>query len=204
VADPGPAGRLWALYLPLGALFAIGLAWSLRILLRRIRSPEQGTTRAFAWLEMWACLVGLLAVTGRFLGWPGWSARIWPLTAAALAAAVIAAYLLRDRVMPPVLAGHIPLLTMGTLAPPLPTPPRSAWALTAVALAVHLGGIAAVLALRYAQPPWLAPLLLLALLLPQAPQLRRRVPPNLMVLAPLLVTSLILSSIRTLVSKSFN
>lgn len=201
VAEPGPLGRLWILYLPLGMLFAAGLVWSLRFLIRAGRERRKHTGQTLYWLEMWACLVGLLAVLGRFLGWPGWSARIWPLTCALLALASAALHLLCRHTLPTAIANQVPLLTMGTIAQPLASPANSGRMRKVLGLGIHLGGIAAVLHLRYEQSPWLAFAILPILLSPQAPLLRRRVLPNLLVLAPLLAaytTALLWQCYRTL------
>ncbi|NIV39730.1 MAG: hypothetical protein GWN58_63090, partial [Anaerolineae bacterium] len=85
VADPGSMGGLWVLYVALGLLFAGGLAGALWVLAGRGRRDQPAARRALAWFELWICLAGLGTVAGRFLGWPGWSARIWPYTLAALA-----------------------------------------------------------------------------------------------------------------------
>ncbi len=88
-------GGLWLLYLALGLLFGAGPgrgAVGPPGTGRRQRSPA---LRAWAWFELWICLAGLGTVAGRFLGWPGWSARIWPYTLAPLAVAGTLAYCFR-------------------------------------------------------------------------------------------------------------
>ncbi|MDX9831976.1 MAG: hypothetical protein RBU35_17025, partial [Anaerolineae bacterium] len=120
VADPGPMGGLWVLYVALGLLFAAGLAWSAWLVASAAasssarsgpqgsQSHEGGRTAStagamplLAWLELWICLAGLATVVGRFLGWPGWSARIWPYSLAVLAVAGAAVIRWRDLPIPP-------------------------------------------------------------------------------------------------------
>ena len=97
VADPGPMGGLWVLYALLGASFAAGLVAAIWVLTRkpgedRRRASGTGAVRAWAWFELWVCLAGLGTVVGRFQGWSGWSARIWPYSLVLLAVAGVAAY----------------------------------------------------------------------------------------------------------------
>ncbi len=198
VAEPGAMGGLRVLYLALGLLFAAGLVLAVWVLLDARRRAQPPARRAWAWFELWVCLAGFGSVVGRFLGWPGWSARIWPYSLAALAApglAVLGLAAVRSgRARPPAwLLRQARILTLS----PLPSDasqgtPRAAVASIPrvvpilLALAVHLVGIALVLVARYEWPYWLAPLVLLALMAPQAPLLFRRQPPELMTLTPLL------------------
>ncbi len=196
VAEPGAMGGLWVLYLALGLLFAAGLVLAVWVLLESQRHA-QPARRAWAWFELWVCLAGSGSVVGRFLGWPGWSARIWPYSLAALAAPGLAVLGL-----PAIRSGRVRLsawllrqariLTLSPLpsdadqgTPKTATPPLRA-APICLTLAVHLVGIGFVLVARYEWPYWLAPPVLLALLAPQAPLLFRRQPPELMALTPLL------------------
>ena len=78
VAEPGPLGGLGGLYLVLGLLFALGLAATLWLLVGAPPAKRTEGLRVAAWIEFWICLAGLGTVDGRFLGWPGWSDRIWP------------------------------------------------------------------------------------------------------------------------------
>ncbi|MFN2185942.1 MAG: hypothetical protein ACK2UU_18320, partial [Anaerolineae bacterium] len=145
----------------------------------------------WAWFELWVCLAGLGTVIGRFLGWPGWSARIWPYSLAALAVLGALAYRFRGVELPRWLARQARILALL----PLPAeaeldeaPPSSAQGTGAylLALAVHLVGVALVLAGRYQWPFWLAPVVFVLLLAPQAPLILRRQRPSLMALTPLL------------------
>jgi hypothetical protein len=194
VAEPGPMGNLWVLYAALGLLFAAGLSAALRVLWQIKQDdilPNAGK-RAWAWFELWACLAGLGTVVGRFLGWPGWSARIWPYSLAGLAVLGTLAYRLRCLKLLPWLDEQPGILTF------LPSPPVSGTAGEGpgarrrfpfsylLSLALHLLGIGLVVAGRYGWPAWTAPLVLAALLLPQIPLLARRRLPRLMALAPLL------------------
>jgi hypothetical protein len=191
VAEPGPLGGLWVLYVGLGLLFAAGLAAALWVLLGQVRREQSAARRAWAWFELWVCLAGLGTVIGRFLGWPGWSARIWPYSLAALAVSGVLAYRFRRLRLPRWLARQARILALLALpakaeqdeAAPSSVRRTSAYLL---ALAVHLLGIALVLAGRYEWPFWLAPVVLLLLLAPQAPLLLRRQRPSLMGLTPLL------------------
>ncbi|RPI50855.1 MAG: hypothetical protein EHM56_10315, partial [Chloroflexi bacterium] len=119
VADPGPLGGLWVLYLALALLFAAGLAWAVRLL----RASPTGVTSTLAWLELWVCLAGLGTVAGRFLGWPGWSARIWPYSLALLALLGAAALRWRAARLPGWLAAQLWVLGL-KLNPPAPFPRR--------------------------------------------------------------------------------
>jgi hypothetical protein len=184
VADPGPLGGLWVLYLALALLFAAGVAWSLRLL----RAALSRATATLAWLELWLCLAGLATVAGRFLGWPGWSARIWPYSLAILALLGGAALHWRQARLPDGLAAQLRLLAISPSPPTAEEPGVRALPLTHVlAAAVHLAGIALVAGARYGWPAWAAPLILAALLAPQAPLLLRRRPLSWAGLAPLLM-----------------
>jgi hypothetical protein len=190
VAEPGPLGGLWLLYLALALFFAGGLGTAFWVLHRPGRQPKPAALRAWAWFEVWVCLAGLATVAGRFLGWPGWSARIWPYSLATLAVAGILAYRLRHLKVPGWLFEQFRIVTLGLSPgaesqPPLLAPKGvPGWFL--FGLVVHLAGIGLVLEARYQLPAWLAPGLLAALLLPQAPVLLRRRIPRLVPLSPLL------------------
>ncbi len=181
VAEPGPLGRLWVLYVALGLLFCAGLGAALWAL----AGHRNTRPAAWAWFELWVCLAGLGTVVGRFLGWPGWSARIWPYSLAALAVAGGVAGRFRHLRLPPPLAEQLRILAL------LPSPGRERgpegkvppWLLPGLLL--HLAGIGLVLVARYGRPWWTALPVLAALLLPQAPLLARRHPPRLMALTPL-------------------
>ncbi|MGD9146957.1 MAG: hypothetical protein PVI80_15430, partial [Anaerolineae bacterium] len=189
VAEPGPMGGLWVLYLALGLLFASGLAAALWVLLRpagdlAIPSEQDTGRRAWAWFTLWVCLAGLGTVVGRFLGWPGWSARIWPYSLALLAIAGALAYHFRRVRLPGWLAAQIAILG---LVPARESQARGARPLAIFALlALHLAGLGLLLVARVGWPLWAAPLVLAGLLLPQAPLMLRRQRPNLMALTPLL------------------
>ena len=186
VADPGPMGGLWVLYVALGLLFAGVLAGALWVLMGPGRREQPEARRALAWFELWICLAGLGTVVGRFLGWPGWSARIWPYTLAALAVAGLAAYRFRRTRLPPWLARQVRILTFSPLPVSEESRAGSRPGVYLIVLGAHLAGITLVLVARYGQPLWTAPLALLVLLSPQAPLLFRRQRPSLMALTPLL------------------
>ncbi len=190
VAEPGPLGGLWLLYLLLGLLFGAGLAAALWMLAGPGRQEQPVGRRAWAWFELWVCLAGLGTVVGRFLGWPGWSARIWPYSLAALALLAALAYRFRRLQLPAWLAGQLRILAFRPLTGGWPAPSRSASLVLAAGLLLHLAGIALVLAIRYGWALLAAPLVLLALLSPQVPLLahrrRRGGLPALMALTPLL------------------
>ena len=193
VSEPGPLGGLWLLYLLLGLLFASGLAAALWVLAGPGHSSRPQGRRVLAWFELWTCLAGLGAVVGRFLGWPGWSARIWPYSLAALALLGLLAYRLRHVQPPAWLDRQLRILAFRPLPDRQQVPARRAGlgpAAWAAGLLLHLAGIGLVLATRYGWSPLLAPPVLATLLLPQIPLLardRRRGPwPDLMALAPLL------------------
>lgn len=191
VAEPGPLGTLWVLYIALGLLFSAGLGAALWVLWGPGR-PGQGTRPvAWAWFELWVCLAGLGTVVGRFLGWPGWSARIWPYSLAALAVTGGVAGRFRHLRLPPWPAEQLRILALTPGKRPAPPPgaeePGKKAALYLLAgLLVHLVGVGLVLVARYGWPWWTALPVLAALLLPQAPLLVRRRPPRLMALTPLL------------------
>jgi len=190
VSEPGPLGGAWLLYVALGLLFAAGVGAALWLLIGPGKDRHTAGQRAWAWFELWVCLFGLGTVAGRFLGWPGWSARIWPYSLALLALAGGLVYLFRHAALPPWLAPQLRLLTF------LPLPERTdsrrqprpvtAWLRFALGLLAHSSGLALVLTTRYHLPLWLAPLTLLGLLALQAPSLTRRRPPRLLGLTPLL------------------
>jgi hypothetical protein len=182
VADPGPLGRLWVLYVALGLLFAAGAGATLRILVRSRRGGRLSARRAWAWFELWVCLSGLSTVVGRFLGVPGWSARIWPFSLAALAAAGLLAYPLRHRRLPTWLTEQLRLLA---LTGPVPCH-RPNLIRFFLGVTVHLGGLGLLLGTRFGWPLWTSIAALTALLTPQVPLLARRRMPNLMALSPLL------------------
>ncbi|MGD2207748.1 MAG: glycosyltransferase family 39 protein [Anaerolineae bacterium] len=190
VAEPGPLGGLWVLYVALGALFASGMALAAWVLFGRGRTAQPAGRRAWAWFELWICLFGLGAVLGRFASWPGWSARIWPYSLVALAIAGGLVYRFRRAKLPARLADPLRLLAFS----PLPW-----WGEATegrgmrgdlrpghlLGLACHLLGIGLVLVVRYGWPWWTAPLVLLFLLTPQAPLLIHRRRPSLLALTPL-------------------
>ncbi len=176
VSDPGPMGALGALYAFLGLGFLVGLVWALRSLQALGRTDQPSTGRTLAWLELWLCTAGLGTVVGRFLAWPGWSARIWPALLATLAATVVVIARFRAKTLPPWLWAQLRILA---LRPPAPTgaptqgPSGRAWWMAG--LAVHWLGIALVVA-AYGWPVWLAIPVLAALLAPQALAPRRPAP----------------------------
>ncbi len=186
VSEPGPMGGLWVLYLSLGLLFTAGLVAALWVLLARHRENWSKVQRAWAWFELWVSLAGLATVIGRFLSWPGWSARIWPYTLAALAVAGALAYRLRHLRLPAWLSSQFRILS---LVPVLEGTGQRARkgspALHLLTLACHLLGTGLVLTARYDWPIWTAPLVLLGLLAPQVPLLLQHRPPRLMALTPL-------------------
>jgi hypothetical protein len=197
VAEPGPMGGLWVLYLALGLLFASGLAVALWLLLRSAsrQADRPASQRAWAWFTLWVCLAGLSTVVGRFLGWPGWSARIWPYLLALLAAGGTLAYCFRRIRLPGGLATQFAILGLVPACkghPQCPTPSpsldggRTRLLATFALLALHLAGIGLLLAVRVGWPLWAAPLVMVGLLLPQAPLLLHSRRPNLMALTPML------------------
>jgi hypothetical protein len=187
VSEPGPLGSLWILYLILGLLFAAGLGAALWILTGAGANWRSTSRRLWAWFELWICLAGLGTVVGRFLNWPGWSARIWPFVLALLAIGGVLLYRLRRLRLPPWLAAQLHLLGFSS---PVSSAKRTDTKLgyllpTLLGLALHLAGIGLVLVTRYGQPPWVAPLVLLLLLVPQLPLLSRSRMLQVRALAPL-------------------
>ncbi|MEJ2211017.1 MAG: hypothetical protein P8129_18540, partial [Anaerolineae bacterium] len=119
--------------------------------------------------------------------------RIWPYSLASLALLGTQTYHLRGVELPGWLSRQLRILAFRPLPDEPPDPARTAGlAAWAAGLGLHLAGIGLVIGARYGWPLWTAPLVLLALLLPQAPLLasrraglwRRR--PDLMALTPLL------------------
>jgi hypothetical protein len=198
VSEPGPLGGRWLLYAALGLLFAAVLGAAVWVLVRPGRATRSEARRLWAWFELWICLAGLGTVVGRFLGWPGWSARIWPYTLAALAIAGALAYRLRRLALPSWLANQLRTLSLFSplptqeknQSPPLPGVEEAGMRERShlwfyLGLLIHLAGLGLLLAARYGWPVWSAPLVLLALLVPQLPLLARGRLPRLMALAPL-------------------
>ncbi len=214
VTEPGPLGSLWVLYVTLGLLFGAGLVGALWILLAPGRSSRSTALRGWAWYELWICLAGSGSVFGRFLGWPGWSARIWPYSLALLAMAGVLAYRLRHLKLPPSLSTQFRILALtpnpspmlereeiaARRAPPLPQQSTddvqrleatgTSILPTLLGLTIHLLGIALILAARYGWPAWTAMIALLGLLAPQLPLILRRRRPSLMALTPMLAAYL--------------
>ncbi len=199
VSEPGPVGGLWVLYFLLGLLFGAGLAAAVWVLAGPRRKNQPPGRKAWAWFTFWVCLAGLGTVVGRFLGWPGWSARIWPYSLAALALAGTLAYGLRRVQMPAWLARQLRVLAFRPPPASRQAPARGTALAWAAGLLLHLAGIGLVVAGRYGWPLWTAPLVLVVLLLPQGPWprvlglARRPKPlgsgsrlPQLMALTPLL------------------
>ena len=194
VAEPGPLGGLWPLYLVLGLLFAAGVGTALWILAGPRRRLQAVDRRTWAWFEFWVCLAGLGTVAGRFLSWPGWSARVWPSTLAILALAGALVYTTRRLPLPArlrtqldILAFNLPSRTgeAGTTSP-LSTPREAGPVGPVLLVMLHLLGLGLVLTGRYGWPLWTSPLVLLALLLPQIPlSWQNRRWPVLLALTPL-------------------
>lgn len=187
VPEPGPMGAMWPLYAGLGALFAALLGTAVWALATRGKDPQLPALRAWAWFEIWICTAGLAAVVARFLVWPGWSARIWPVSLAVLAACGVVALWFR-RVRPsPLVAEQLRILAVSPLASVRSRrAPVGTIVWLVAGLSLHLAGLALILAARYGQPLWLAPALLALLLVPQLPALVQRKMPRLMALAPML------------------
>jgi hypothetical protein len=188
VDQSGPLGRAWLLYGLAAALFASGIVGALWVLVRPTSRTRAQAVRAWAQFEFLLCGAGLCTVVGRILGWPGWSARIWPLTLAALAIVGLVAYVLRRVELPPRFDSQLRVLALSPL-PQHETGEQAPKTLTPhflLDLSIHLAGITLVLSARYGLPAWAAPLVLLALLAPQVPSIARR-QPNTAALSPLLV-----------------
>jgi hypothetical protein len=130
-------------------------------------------------------------VAGRFLGWPGWSARIWPYSLAALAVAGVLFYRLRHLPLPAWLVEQLKILALGPQARADAPGWRGSWLPFFAGLVIHLLGLALVLTARYQLPAWLSLPVLVALLLPQLPLLARRRLPRLMALTPLLAAYIV-------------
>ena len=187
VSEPGPMGGLWVLYVALGLLFATGLAAALWVLLGRNEASRSMAQRAWAWFELWICLAGLGTVIGRFLGWPGWSARIWPYTLAALAVVGTIANRLRHIRLPAWLCDQFRILSLLPVVESTEHGTRKGFpALYLLTLTGHLLGIGFILTARYDWPVWTAPLVLVGLLAPQASLLLQHRLPRLMALTPLI------------------
>ncbi len=188
VAEPGPMGSLWPLYAVLGLLFAAGLVGAAWLLAGPGRDERAAGQRAWAWFELWVCLAGLGTVVGRFLDWPGWSARIWPFSMAGLALLGALVYRFRHLNLPPWLAEQLRILSFSSLPPQEQVTEAGRWSRPwfVAGLGLHLVGVGLVVSGRYGWPLWTSPLVLAALLLPQAPRLARRRAPRWMALTPLL------------------
>lgn len=195
VAEPGPLGGLWVLFVLLGFVFACGAGIALWTLVSTPKPDPSSSTistsarKTWAWFELWICLAGIITVAGRFLGWPGWSARIWPFSLAVLAIAGMVAYWLRRLELAPWLSSQFRVLafsipTSSLMPPPTQEKLLSKWSL--VGLLVHIVGIGLVVSARYKWPVWTAPLILLSILAPQIPMIARRKSPCWMALTPLL------------------
>jgi len=189
VADPGPMGGLWVLYVALGVLFGSGLAAAVWVLLHKeggLARQVSGSSApgAWAWFELWVCLAGLGTVIGRFLNWAGWSARIWPYSLALLAVAGVVAYRLRR--LPLRMWAEWQLGVLALKPHPERLPLGEGKGLFLLGLVVHLCGVGLVVSARYGWPVWTAPLVLLALLAPQWPLLTSRRLHWLTALSPLL------------------
>lgn len=152
VTEPGPLGGLWVLYAGLGLLFGLGLAAAGWVLAGPGRSRQPAGRRAWAWFELWVCVAGMGTVVGRFLGWPGWSARIWPYSLAVLAIAGAAAYAARRVRVPGAVVAQLRILALTW------EPGGAAWPVPAAAavLTLHAAGSGVVLAARYGWPLWTA------------------------------------------------
>lgn len=209
VAEPGPIGRLWIIYAALGFAFLAGAA----LAIRQIRScqreggrdaapPGQPSARQiFGWFELSISLAGSLTVLGRFLGWPGWSARIWPSFLAVLALLGVLAYQTRTWSMRAWLSAQMRILA---LLPPEGILPgaglgrpitdstsvrrqaRVRGMLFALGCCLHMAGVAFVFQVRFGLPWWLAPALLAVPMVRQLRQPLERRLPFLLALTPLL------------------
>ncbi len=208
VAEPGPPGRLWIAYAALGLAFLAGVALAIQLLFtssRRNKGTALGpcemlvSWQPYGWFELCVSLAGLVTIVGRFLGWPGWSARIWPPFLAALALVGAAAYHMRNGPTPKWLNNQLRVLALlrpaETVSPAGTSNDRrrtqSRYLGFALGCCLHLAGIVLVLQARFGSPAWLAPAVLLVLLLPQLPSLLRHQSPSLLPLTPLLAGYLV-------------
>ena len=143
VDQSGPLGRAWLLYGLVGALFATGIAAALWVLLGPTSHTRARAVRAWAQFELWLCVAGLCTVVGRILGWPGWSARIWALTLAALAILGLVAYVFRRLRLPSRLDSQLRVLAFLPLPPYEKgrTAPTTLTPHILLDLSLHLAGI---------------------------------------------------------------
>jgi hypothetical protein len=188
VADPGPLGGLWVMYVLLGTLFAVVLGMAIHEILKprglarwrdigaQEASREASGPGTWPWVQLWTSLFGLVVVAGRFLGWPGMSARIWPLSLTAIACSVLVVRWLHHRELPEWLTVQLQILTFTRRPTAQPISPdktqRQSWHAVA-GLVLHFASISIVVWGRYGWPLWTAPLVLLALVFPQIPLLLR-------------------------------
>ena len=209
VSSPGQPGQIWLIYAAVGLAFLSGLFFSVRYLWTAYRDRARDTTfpgplsarHAYGWFEMAVSLSGLLSIVGRFLGWPGWSARIWPLFLAALALMGLLLYQGRHWRIPAWLGEQLRILALLPVRRDTPVSEPSAAsaasgpdrhrrgmrvARVAGGACLHVAGIAFVLRARFGLPEWLAPAVLAALALPQLHALLERRRPSLQTLTPLL------------------
>jgi len=190
VSNPGLPGRLWYVYAAIGLAFLAGIVFASRSVWMTYRQmardeshpgPPSART-AYGWFELAVSLAGLLSIVGRFLGWPGWSARIWPPFLAALALSGFCLHQARRRSIPTWLSEQLRILALLPARenlrfsePPAATEGRSAArrqgcarsAGLAVGIALHVAGTAFVLKTRFGLPEWLAPAVLALLAIPQ-------------------------------------
>lgn len=209
VSSPGRPAQTWFVYAAIGLAFLFGLFFSVRFIRKASRNRARDTTcagplsarHAFGWFELAVSLAGLLSIVGRFLDWPGWSARIWPPFLAALALMGLLLYQGRHWRIP---AGLGELLSILALLPargetPVTDPSASLAAnganrlqtgmrpaRAAAVMCLHVAGVAFVLRARFGLSAWLAPAVLAALALPQLHALLARRRPSLQTLTPLL------------------
>lgn len=187
VVDPGPLGGLGAVfYGALAVAFVLGTALSLRALLSLAHPQEKRRiVHALAWLGLCLCAAGLATLVGRVLGWPGWSARIWPLAFLFLSFTTLAIYAVRNATTPRWLGTQLRILALAPLRNERTPEPK--WPRLSLALGlVHLGGIALLTIQWYGLSPWLVPVLAALVLLPQGPLVLRLRLPNMAALTPLL------------------
>ena len=169
VAEPGPLGGLWVLYVALGLLFAAGLALAVWTLAgpgrasrpRRQNGPGPGSSCGSAW-PGWAPSSGAswAGRAGRRASGPTrW--RRWPLPERWPTASGV------GRCLPgwPTSLASWPLRHTPAQQPAS----GASRGVLLVGLLAHLVGIGLVLVARYGWPWWTAPLVLAVLLLPQAP-----------------------------------